>query len=328
MPMILIFPNTARAVLYRAMLAVLMFTFLQSARASQQDVYDCKTVMQGSAEQKQQAATELLKYSYDTDKLACGARIMIAFADENSSDYAAQLSALQANTRAIYYLDRIVLYELGYLISWYVTEVPVETKLNGPMIALMAAQEEHLRILKQARDAGFDTAELYYYEAITLGVNIKALPLLKTAIAKDPPSLHGAAHSLLAETYYALPDVVGGDLNLAIETLRAARERAPNNPRYAQLLASYLLDSGQTEEASSLLNSLLSVQADRAGWQLLADQLRVAASMAERLADTDLSDQLAARRDGILEQYPFLQNRSVVSAMGHFGDKNPMELSD
>jgi predicted Zn-dependent protease len=130
----------------------------------------------------------------------------------------------------------------------------------------------------------------------------------------------------LAETYYALPDVVGGDLDLAIKMLRSASERAPDNPRYAQLLASYLLDQGQAEEASAILKEMLSMQTDMAGWQLLADQLRVAADMAKRIGDVGLAEQLDQRRAGMFEQHAFLQTRSVVSAMGHFGTNNPMTV--
>ena len=118
--------------------------------------FDCAAALSGSPEQQQQTAAELLDASYDTARLACAAKAIIAYADGHTSDYGAQLAALQANARYIYYLDRVILYELGYLIDWYVVEVPKDKKLNAPMIAMIAAQKEQVRLLQQARAAGFE----------------------------------------------------------------------------------------------------------------------------------------------------------------------------
>lgn len=295
-----------------------------SALAEEAAGFNCESATSGSAAERKQAALELLSHTYDTSKLECGTKVMTSIADDQTADYDAQLAALQANATYMYYLDRIVLYELGYLISWYVTEVPMETKLNAPMIALMAAREEHVRILKQARDAGFDTAELDYYEGLSLGPVAKALPVLKDVVAKDPKNLNGAAHALLAEIYYILPDLVGGDLDLAITSMQAATERAPGNPRYARLLAGYLLDVDKTDEATAILKRIMSMEPEMAGWQLQSDQLRIAAGLAERIGDQGLAKQLTKQREVMLKAHPMLQTRTVVSAMGHFGDKDPM----
>ena len=312
-----------------SILLVLLFS-LQPAHAIQpeEQTFDCAATINGSDQQKRQAADELLKHTYDTSRLACGAQAWISLADANTGDYDVQLSALRANALYIYYADRIVLYELGYLINWYVTEVPEEVKQNGPMIALMNARTEQLRILQQARDAGLKSAELDYYEARVIGPHANSLPLLKGTVAEDPQSLHGAAHALLGETYYTLPDIVGGDLDLAIAMLRTAREKDPKNPRYAILLAGYLLDIEQYDEVRSILTALLSMRTEMAGWQLLADQLRVAADMAERNDDQQLATRLTQQRNALFEAHPFLQKRTVVSAMGHFGDKDPMAESN
>jgi len=309
---------------------LLLLVILQPlcAAAPENVVFDCLNSTTGNTTQKRQTAVELLKHTYDTTKLACGAQIMTGFADDNTGDYETQLEALRANARYIYYLDRIVLYELGYLISWYVTEVPEETKLNAPMIALLAAQKEQMRILQQARDAGFDSAEMNYYESLGIGPVAKALPLLKGVVAEDPPGLNGAAHALLAQTYYALPDMVGGDLDLAIAMMRAARERAPDNPRFSRLLAGYLLDIEQPDESTAILGQFLSMQPGMEGWQLMADQLRLAADMAKRIGDEGLANQLTRQRSEMFETHDALQTRTVVSAMGHFGDKDPMADSD
>jgi len=308
-------------------IVLLLLLGLQSVQATQQEdgAFNCAAASSGSNQQKQQAATELLNHTYDTAKLACGTQIMITFADADTSDYDVQLSALQANAVYIYYLDRVVLYDLGYLISWYVTEVPEETKQNAPMIALIAAREEQMQ---QARDAGLTSTGMDFYEARVIGPHANALPLLTGAVAEDPPGLQGAAHALLAETYYTLPDIVGGDLDLAISMMRAARERAPGNPRYARLLAGYLVDIEQPDEARSNLKELLSMKTEMSGWQLQADQLRAAAGLAERIGDTGLAEQLTKQRKAMLETHPFLQSRKVVSAMGHFGDKDPMAEPD
>ncbi len=327
--MLFVYRSPIKLATSRAMILLLLFIIQPVCVAAQQDVaFNCLDSATGNTEQKRQVAVELLKQTFDTSRLACGAQIMTGFADNNTSDLELQLSALRANARYIYYLDRIVLYELGYLISWYVTEVPEETKLNAPMIALLAAQKEQLRILQQARDAGLNSAEMNYYESLGIGPVAKALPLLNDIVAVDPPGLHGAAHALLAQTYYALPDMVGGDLDLAIAMMRAARERAPDNPRFARLLAGYLLDIEQSDEAIAILGQFLSMQSGMAGWQLMADQLRLAADMAKRIGDEGLADQLRQQRSEMFATHDVLQTRTVVSAMGHFGDKDPMADSD
>jgi len=305
---------------------------LQLARAEVAG-FDCSAATAGSTQQQRLAAIELLNDSWDTSRLGCAAQILIAIADNKTSDYNAQLSALQANAQYIYYLDRIILYELGYLIVWYITDVPKEKMLNEPMLALIAAQEEQQRILQQARDAGFDNAELNYFESLSIGANAQALPLLKGVVAADPPSLHGAAHALLAETYYALPDIIGGDLDLAIVLMREAWQRSPDNPRYACLLAAYLLDKDQSDEARLILSQLPPMVAElektkTGGLQLLADQLRVASDLAERMGNAALAQQLTNQRNSTLASHPYLQKRTVVSAMGHFGDIDPMRDQD
>ena len=73
------------------------------------------------------------------------------------------------------------------------------------------------------------------------------------------------------------------------------------------------------------LQHILAVQADAGGLQLRADQLQAASDLATRIEDAGLAQQLAAQREKMFEDYPYLQKRSVVSAMGHFGDKDPME---
>jgi len=292
--------------------------------------FDCAAATAGSAQQQRQAAAELLNESWDTSRLACAAQVLIAIADVTVGGYDAHLSALQANAQYIYYLDRIILYELGYLIVWYNTDVPKEKMRNQPMIALIDAQQEQQRILQQARDAGFDNAELNYFESLSIGANAQALPLLKEVVVADPQSLHGAAHAMLAETYYALPDIIGGDLDLAIAMMREAWERGPDNPRYPRLLAAYLLDKAQFDEARSILSQLLLMVAEvekteTGGLQLLTDQLRVAVDLAERMGDPELAQQLAKQRTTMLASHPYLQKRTVVSAMGHFGDIDPMK---
>jgi len=311
-------------------MVLLLLTAIQPTYASQQkaNTFNCTDATTGTAHYKKSAAEILLNNTSDTSRLACGARVIIRIADDNPGDYEAQLSALRANARYIYYLDRIVLYELGYLISWYVTEVPEETKQNAPMIALIAAQKEQIRVLQQARDAGFDSPEMDYFTSLGIGPVAKALPLLKGVVAEDPQSLQGAAHALLAQTYYALPDMLGGDLDLAIAMMQAARERAPANPRFARLLAGYLLDIAKPDEAIAILKQFLTMKSGMAGWQLMADQLRLAADMAERIGDEGLADQLSKQRSKMFETHNFLQTRTVVSAMGHFGDKDPMAKPD
>jgi tetratricopeptide (TPR) repeat protein len=304
---------------------VLVPLVLVSPAFAGENGFDCSSVTAKSTSEQQNAAAELLISSWDTAKLACAAKIMISIADQNTGQFDAQLAALEANARYLYYLDRIVLYELGYLIVSYTTDVPQEKMLNQPMIDLMAAQEEQLRILNRAREAGHDAPELKYFEALGIGPTAPAMPLLKDVVAADPPSLAGAAHALLGEIYYALPDLAGGDLDLSIKMMREALKRSPGNPHYTRLLAGYLLDTGQSDESRSLLEGLLSGKTDAADLQLVADQLRIAGDVASRIPDEQLAQQLWQQRGVMLDEHPYLQNRNVVVALGHFGDKNPMK---
>ena len=306
-------------------LAVCLAACLALGARADSTHFDCDAVTKAGEARQLELASELLEASYDTGKLACAAKVFITRADSHRNDYGDQLAALQANARYIYYLDRVILYELGYLIDWYVVEVPKDKKMNEPMIAMVAARDDQQRLLRLARAAGFAGAELDYYEAALVGPNAAALPLLQSAVAADPQSLHGAAHALLAETYYALPDIAGGDLDKAIGLMRSALQRAPDNPRYARLLAGYLSEQGKSGEAQSILQQILAMEADAGGLQLQADQLRAASDLAKRIGEAGLAGKLSERRISLLEAHPELQSRLVVSAMGHFGDKNPME---
>jgi tetratricopeptide (TPR) repeat protein len=259
--------------------------------------------------------------------LACAVHVLTEIASNNPADYEAQRQALEANAHYIYYLDRIILYELGYLIVWYVDQVPEEQLMSEPLIAMQVAQQQQQDILSRAHEAGMNNPELDYYAGLAMGPTLPALPLLKKAVAADPQTLKGAAHALLAETYYALPDIAGGDLDLAVSTMRTALVKDPSNPRYARLLAAYLIDLGAVDEARSNLARMVGMETGSGGLQIMADQLRIAADLAERINDANLSRQLSGRRDGLLEEHPELLKRIVVSAMGHFGDKDPMEDS-
>jgi hypothetical protein len=53
--------------------------------------------------------------------------------------------------------------------------------------------------------------------------------------------------------------------------------------------------------------------------------LRAASDLAKRIDEADLAQQLSDTRAALLQAHPYLQRRTVVSAMGHFGDKDPME---
>jgi tetratricopeptide (TPR) repeat protein len=267
----------------------------------------------------------LLQKPWDTAGLACGAQLYIADADKRTDDTAAQLTAVRANERYMYYLDKIVLYELGYLINWYVDDVPEEKKLNAPMRAMIWAQQEQQRLVHRLREANTPPAELDYFEAQTYGVSAQAQPLLLKAVTVDSPSLAGAAHALLAETYYALPDILGGDLEKAVSMMEAARQRAPKNSRFSRILSGYLLDLGQAQRATATLKKLLTLEPTSPEMQLYADQLRSASELAGRMDEPGLSADLSRTRAELLAEHPYLQTRKVVSAMGHFGSNDPRE---
>ena len=87
---------------------------------------------------------------------------------------------------------------------------------------------------------------------------------------------------------------------------------------------------GQADEARLILGHLLTMPAQvenakTGGLQLMADQLRVAVDLAERMGNKELAQQLTNQRNSMLESHPYLQKRTVVSAMGHFGDIDPMK---
>ncbi|MEH6609683.1 MAG: hypothetical protein V7696_09960 [Halioglobus sp.] len=265
----------------------------------------------------------LLQKPWDTEALACGAQLYIADADKSPDDIAAQLAAVRANERYMYYLDKIVLYELGYLINWYVDDVPEEKKLNAPMHAMILAQQEQLRLVRHMRDENRPSPELDYFEAQTLGVSAQAQPLLLKAVAADPHDLAGAAHAQLSETYYTLPDILGGDLNKAVSMMQAAGKRSPENPRYIRILSGYLSELDRDEQAISKLRSLLELTPTQSELQLYTDQLRSASELAKRMDESQLASQLNGTRQDLLDEHPYLQNRKVVSAMGHFGSNDP-----
>ena len=301
--------------------AILALTLSAAPLQADSRIFACP--QQGTADFA--AADTLLQQPWDTVGLACGAQVYLEAADKNPGDPAAQLAALRANEHYMYYLDKIILYELGYLINWYVDDVPEEKKLNAPMRAMINAQQAQQGIVQRLRMAKYPSAELDYFEAQTLGVSAQAQPLLSKAVAADPPQLAGAAHAQLAETYYTLPDILGGDLEKAVAMMQAAQKRAAENPRYLRILSGYQLELYQSDQARATLSSLLRLGPEKPELQLFADQLRSAAELAIRMGESGLASELGATREKILAQHPYLQKRKVVSAMGHFGSNNPLD---
>ncbi|WP_154647561.1 tetratricopeptide repeat protein [Luminiphilus syltensis] len=312
------------ALLLAAMASLFVFPVSsQAVDAGSDSAFDCAAVNEENPDTSEQLANQLLQQTWDIDRLRCGAELLIGVADERAEDPAAQLNALNANAHYAYYLDRIILYDLGHLIVWYVDDVPSEQLVSEPMQALQRSRVQQRQLLERARTTHPNRVELDYYDALLIGAQAPALTLLKPVVSEDPQRLRGAAHALLARTYYDLPDILGGGLAKAIDAMQAALERDPLDARYLRLLAGYRLDDGDRQTARELLLQLANLDVETAGLQLKADQLRAGADLAMRMGDNALQTRLANTRARLLEDHPKLLSRKVVSAMGHFGTNDP-----
>lgn len=281
--------------------------------------FDCKTRLDNLSDELELAAITLAQDTFDLSKLECASKAFKSIADANRESLAAQLNALRVYSEYMFYLNQDALHGLSYIVEEMhnVETLSVER--------LKKAKPEFNAILQRAITLEPHNPEVILMQASTLGITPEALELLESIIKVDPYGLNGAAHALLGEVLYGLPDLAGGSLEQAIQHLMQAVEINTGDPRSIRLLGRVYEELGNNQRAVEVLTMLETLQPGRSKLQAMADELQNAAQLSARMKAEDLASRLHARRDQLLSAHPYLMKRQSTSLLMHGGETHPVD---
>ncbi len=154
-------------------------------------------------------------------------------------------------------------------------------------------------------------------------VAAQSIKPLGALLAKNPKLLDGVGELMMGRLYYQLPETAGGDLEQAAVHLRLADEIGRKNMAFQRWHAESLVALGRNAEARVVLARMLPLKPDVLERQSFADELRAGLGLAQRAGDSALSEQLAAKRNALLQEFPHLQTRQSAAVAGH-GGVDPM----
>lgn len=154
-------------------------------------------------------------------------------------------------------------------------------------------------------------------------VAAQSIKPLGALLAQNPKLLDGVGEMMMGRLYYQLPETAGGDLEQAAVHLRLAHEINRKNIVFQRWNAESLVALGRNAEAREVLARMLPLKPEVLERQSFADELRAGIGLAQRAGNTALSEQLAAKRNALLQAFPHLQTRQSAAVAGH-GGVDPM----
>jgi tetratricopeptide (TPR) repeat protein len=309
----------------RALLSAGLWCLLSSgpsvsggAPATTEAPFDCDAAV-AAAGTAAAAARDLATHTFSLEHLRCAAATLKRIADAEPGSLAAHLDALAVYADYLFFLDEDIRFTFGLMVEHY---HDIETE---SVAASKAASADFRALLERAGALGGDSPSLLYFEAVGAGIHKDGIPLLERVIATDPSGLGGSAYARLGETYYTLPDLLGGNLQRGIENLRKALEHDAANPRALRLLSRALEEGGDAEAAVEVLARLARLEPRPERLQATADELRNGIDLAGRLGASDLADALRQKREALLRGHPYLMTRKLTSLLMHSGEEHPLE---
>lgn len=281
--------------------------------------FDCQAVIKAGGSDKHATAVYLAADTHSFPHMKCASNTLKSIADMNRGDLDDQITALHAYADYIFYLNEDALFNFSYIVEeWHSIETDSVASLKE---AIPAFNE----LLQRAEEISPDDPRVLYYKAVALGVHMDSIPLLKRALVQDVSGQDGLTYALLGEYYFGLPDLAGGDIDLAIGNLQEALKRDPSNPRTIRLLSSALEENGEDDNAMDILAKMINLTPSPHRLQATADELRNAVDLADRVGQQDLSSKLKQRRDSLLGEHPYLMTRVLTSLLMHSGEEHPLE---
>lgn len=268
-------------------------------------------------------ASALSVQTYNRESLDCAARLAIAAANAAPDDLQAQGMALGFTAAALDLLGSLKREDLTGTETHLLERIE---ELSKQALAIGS------RSLKRAPDNA-DIKTLYGVVLVLSGQWVEvergiaqtrtAMGLFEDVIRSSPATLGGTAQLVLGRIYFELPPLLGGNLERSITLLVDATKRDPTNPQALRYLAEAYDQEMEEEKAKVALTAMLALGSEPGKHQLLADELRMGAGLAQRLGAVDLRTRLLEKRAEHLEQHPELLTRESTAVNGHGGD-NPL----
>ena len=289
---------------------------VQAAESASDALYECERTPPNTAR-----AAELGAAQWDKNRLGCAADIWFAAAEAAPSDPSLALHALLAMTAYIDHLNTLWNYDV-----YNIHQVEWSARIEHAMSHGKALEA---RLTVHPIDDPNLLAALALYKltwpvktADTKG-QIKesraAIPLLERAVALDPKAFDGNALWMLGRVYYDLPEFAGGDQAKGLKLLADAYRNTPKNISLLRYTAHVYVDERDIPTAKRRLAELLPINPTPRDLQLMADELKSAYELADRLKDADLAKRLSAKRDVLLNATPQLLRRQNTAANLHGG---------
>ena len=188
-------------------------------------------------------------------------------------------------------------------------------------LAKLAPNDPNVGALKVAFD--LLATSRYVSQELMIKVAAEALPRLQQYLKQDPKLLNGLGEMMLGRMYLSLPEVSGGDQDLAIVHLKKAVEIDPRNLVNVRWLAEGYMALQQNDLVIKTVQLMQGIKPQEGQAQQYADELRGGIGLASRAGDQALSDALRGQRDAFLAKHPEVLTRKSLPQVGH-GGANPL----
>ena len=277
---------------------------------------------------------EYLQKKWDKKAYGCGALYLYELSQDSWFGIEIRAEALGAQVSYLDVLDRShsSLYledELAAELSaeWRATRTRAET-----LIGQLGFIEDYVTEVKLLH-AAYLLASVAREAKIsdTFAVIPQARTLLEQVVDDDPTALDGLALLLLGRISLDLPQVLGGDVDKAIEYLEQGVAIAPESLEMQRWLAEAYLASQDAEKAKSTIEIASRLNGEEMNIQDKADEMLALGGLALRLNLPESTEVFKASRQALLTEYPYLQTREYHASLGHggtdpFTGKNSNEL--
>lgn len=275
-----------------------------------------------------------LQRKWDKKAYGCGALYLYELSQDSwfgieirAEALGAQVSYLDVLDRSYpsLYLEDDLVEELGA--EWQATRTRAETLIN--QLGFIEDYVAEVKLLHAAYLLASVTREAKMSDAFAVVPQAKTL--LEQVVEDDPAALDGLALLLLGRVSLDLPQVLGGDVDKAVEYLEQGVAIAPENLEMQRWLAEAYLARQDTDKAATTIELAARLKGEQLNLQDKADAMLALGGLALRLNLPDAVAVFKSSRQTLLAEYPYLQTREYHASLGHggtdpFTGKNSNEL--
>lgn len=277
---------------------------------------------------------DYLQQKWDKETYGCGALYLYELSQQSWFGVEIRAEALGAQISYLDVLDRSypslsLEDELAEALSaeWKATKTRAETIIR--QLDVIEGYVTEVKLLHAAYLLASVTREAKLSDAFA--VVPQARTLLELVIQEKPDALDGLALQLLGRISLDLPQILGGDVDKAVEYLEQGVAIAPASLDMRRWLAEAYLAQQETEKARGAIEVAAKLHDEHSNIQDKADAMLALGGLALRLNLPDAAAVFRSSRQALLAEYPYLQTREYHASLGHggtdpFTGKNSNEL--